>query len=224
MQISLDVRDQTARWRHAGSYALPLSVGRVSNSSSGESLLLPDERVSRVHTIVRALGADRVEVSDQGSTNGTVVAGERLRGESARLSLPGEFEVGPYALRLRSAHSAATTMHLSTHRTSKVRHGAEQLRALQGQRGLASGDQTLVVGLPELEFRFLSHVLGEPGPFVRSHEAGDAIWGAGGWEPYMLHNLVRRVRTRLEDLGLDGRSVIQTGRGGYVVQRVIAKR
>jgi DNA-binding response OmpR family regulator len=51
---------------------------------------------------------------------------------------------------------------------------------------------------------------------VTNTALGDRLWGKGQWDTYMLHNLVRRVRRKLEEANLNGDELILTVPGvGY---------
>ena len=87
-----------------------------------------------------------------------------------------------------------------------------------GLRVLLVDGQPVVEGLTGLEYRLMEALTAAQPRLVPNQALGDAVWGNGLWDTYMLHNLVRRVRRKLEarELAADELIVSVPG-GGYRV-------
>ena len=181
-----------------------VSVGRAPEAG----LALVHPLVSRRHAEL-SMQEGRLLVEDLHSSNGTVVNDEQLLGASRAVSFPAVVQIGPYVLNITSADLASE----------------ETLRAppakKHGRVGLDRGMHTLLVdskpvleGLVGLEFKLVDTLVTAEGNLVENQALGDGLWGAGAWDPYMLHNLVRRVRRKLEEKGLAGEELIVSVPGG----------
>ena len=84
----------TDRARHIKLGESPITLGR----GPGADVVLNDERASKVHCSVRVAAGDAVEVTDQGSRNGTFVDGERI--DRAVLRPNSQLRIGHTILRL----------------------------------------------------------------------------------------------------------------------------
>ncbi|MGH2354808.1 MAG: winged helix-turn-helix domain-containing protein, partial [Chloroflexota bacterium] len=60
------------------------------------------------------------------------------------------------------------------------------------------GAQPLPRPLSAQEFALVRYLYERCERVCARRELGDAIWGAGAWDPNMLHRLVRRVKEKLE--------------------------
>ena len=83
----------------------PITVGR----SSQADLLIPDERVSRIHCGLRSEGGSFI-IKDLGSTNGTWVNDRRI--QEARLKLGDSIRVGQTILELSTKPRQKATSRL----------------------------------------------------------------------------------------------------------------
>jgi DNA-binding response OmpR family regulator len=73
-----------------------------------------------------------------------------------------------------------------------------------------------VEGITGLEYKLVDVLVEAGGRLVANQTIGDTVWGAGLWDTYMLHNLVRRVRRKLELQGLPADDLIVSVPGsGY---------
>jgi pSer/pThr/pTyr-binding forkhead associated (FHA) protein len=77
-----------------------LVIGR----SSYCSLILEHGSVSRIHAVLRVVGADgtEIEIEDLGSSNGTFVNGQRLTGPT-RVALGADVKIGAQLLAIEEA-------------------------------------------------------------------------------------------------------------------------
>jgi hypothetical protein len=60
------------------------------------------------------------------------------------------------------------------------------------------GEERLAPALSPLEFALVAYLDAHRERVCTRRELGDALWGAHAWDPPMLHNLVRRVKRKLE--------------------------
>jgi pSer/pThr/pTyr-binding forkhead associated (FHA) protein len=181
-----------------------VSIGRAPEA--GIALVHP--LVSRRHAELSLQGG-RLVVQDLNSSNGTVVNDEHLTGASRAVGFPAVVQIGPYVLNVASAEQVLDE-------TLRAKPPEEQTRL-----GLDRGMHTLLVdgkpviqSLVGLEYRLVDTLVAAKGKLVENQSLGDGLWGAGAWDPYMLHNLVRRVRRKLEEKGLAGEELIVSVPGG----------
>ena len=93
---------------------------------------------------------------------------------------------------------------------------ADGLTLDPARHAVTSGDVT--VPLTPTEFRLLARLLGAPGEVVRRHALVAAGWPMGAVvHDNTLDTYIRRLRTKIADLGEQGSQTIETVRGvGYV--------
>jgi pSer/pThr/pTyr-binding forkhead associated (FHA) protein len=166
--------------------------------------------VSRRHAQMTLQDDGSFLVRDLGSRNGTIVNDEMLQEVARSVSAPAVVQVGPYVLRLTPASLIAdeTVQGKSTPATSGRVALDRGLHVL-----LIDGNQALE-GLTGLEYRLMDVLTSAGRRLVPNQQLGDALWGAGSWDAYMLHNLVRRVRRKLEEKGLPADELILSVPGG----------
>lgn len=82
-----------------------VTIGR----GSANDLVLDDESISRFHAVLKQGGAGDILVADRGSTNGVVVNGEPISGET-QLRHGDRIQVGIYKLRLEMAEQGAVVI------------------------------------------------------------------------------------------------------------------
>ena len=183
---------------------------RVTVGRENAGLLLAHPEVSRRHAELSLLPDGRFRVTDLGSTNGTVVNDEALERGGAR-TVAGEalVLVGPYVLRLTSAEGTFD----ATLKRPPARAGG-RLELDYDLRVLKIDGEVAIEAISGLEFKLLDVLLSAGRRLVAHQAIGDSVWGAGMWDIYMLHNLVRRVRRKLEAAGLPADELIVSVPGG----------
>jgi DNA-binding response OmpR family regulator len=60
------------------------------------------------------------------------------------------------------------------------------------------GEERVAPALSPQEFALVAYLDAHRERVCTRRELGDALWGAHAWDPPMLHNLVRRVKRKLE--------------------------
>jgi pSer/pThr/pTyr-binding forkhead associated (FHA) protein len=177
----------------------------------------PTADIQLVHPLVSRLHAElsmqdgRLLIRDLGSRNGTVVNDELLRSDVRLVAREAILQVGPYVLRVAEAgvlaeETLATAAPGTTGRAVLDR----DLRRL-----LIDGRPALEA-LTGLEYRLLDVLASQGRRVVPNQQTGDAVWGEGAWDVYMLHNLVHRVRRKLDAKGLPAEELIVSVPGsGY---------
>ena len=122
-------------------------------------------------------------------------------------------QVGPYVLRV--------TTDVSTDAQTLMGETPQYSARLELDRDLrhVSVDGALAIDrLSPQEFQLLDVLAGAAPRTVPNRELADAVRGEGQWDSYMLHNLVRRVRRKLEAHGDPARELLVTVPGlGYRV-------
>jgi len=169
--------------------------------------------VSRRHLEIERSEDGGLVLRDLGSKNGTLVQDQLLTGSFVVTADPTTVQVGPYVLSVSSAapQGDLTMTQVVTRETAVV----------QLDRNLHTvsvhGEQLAQRFSPQ-EFQLLE-VLERAAPrAVRSDDIGDAVWGQGQWDTYMLHNLVRRVRRRFDHCDAPTEELIVTVPGvGYLL-------
>lgn len=205
------------------SVTLPGTPEHFTRSCSGNTrigrspdvdLQLVHPLVSRHHLEVDMLDDGTFVINDLGSRNGTVINDQVLQSGSREVRGEASLQVGPYLLRLTPGNVIEEETFIGD-----ISHNPSGRVTLDsGLRLLLVDGQPAVEGLTGLEFRLMEALAAAQPRLVPNQILGDAIWGSGLWDTYMLHNLVRRVRRKLEtkDLPADELIVSVPG-GGYRV-------
>jgi pSer/pThr/pTyr-binding forkhead associated (FHA) protein len=182
-------------------------VGRGDDTD----LQLSHPLVSRRHAEISLSDDGRFEVRDLASRNGTIVNDQPLRDDACEASGEVRLQIGPYLLLATlPASTVSETLAFDAPRRSTRVH------LDKGTHALSLDGAILIEKLTGLEYG-LAEVLCDAAPNLVTNTAlGDRLWGKGQWDTYMLHNLVRRVRRKLEEAGADGDELILTVPGvGY---------
>ena len=117
---------------------------------------------------------------------------------AAEVTVEGEaaVQVGPYML--------CVTTDVSTDADTLMGEAPRYSARLELDRDLrhVNVDGALPIDrLSPQEFQLLDILASAAPRTVSNQELADAVWGEGQWDSYMLHNLVRRVRRKLEAHG-----------------------
>lgn len=167
--------------------------------------------VSRHHAELASLGERQFHVCDLGSRNGTTVNGQVLRDASATLSGDVSVQIGPYLLLLAPPATEDSDTVLFDARNVTTRVTLDR-----GVHAVLLDGKVVVERLSGLEYRLLDALAAAAPNLVENKALGDAVWEAGQWDSYMLHNLVRRVRRKMEQSGVDTDELIVSAPGvGY---------
>lgn len=183
-----------------------LSGPRLVGRGASCDVCLPDLRVSRRHALISVTDAGRLAVEDLGSTNGTRVGAQTLRGGVLTMAVPAMIHIEPFALMIRrEGEGGDTTLRISSPPSLWVR---------PHPNGLEINGRAVRAGLQE---RRLLEVLISRYPESVSHaELAGAIWDGGAWAPYQLQNVVGRCRRSLRAAGIAPADPIEAVRGyGY---------
>ena len=183
-----------------------IRVGR----SPDVDLQLVHPLVSRQHAKIAMSDDESFLVEDLGSSNGTVVNDHMVKGGSRRVEGEASLQIGPYLLRL----SPGSVIEEDTSLTSINRAPGGRVALDSGLRVLLVDGQPAVEGLTGLEYRLMEALTAAQPRLVPNQTLGDAVWGSGLWDTYMLHNLVRRVRRKLEAKNLPADELIVSVPGG----------
>jgi pSer/pThr/pTyr-binding forkhead associated (FHA) protein len=194
-----------------------ITVGR----SPDADIQLIHPMVSRRHAELSLLEDGSFRVSDLGSSNGTVVNDELLHGDSRQVRGQAIVQLGPYMLQLAPSSAVEADTFMASKedieaRTSTTSRKEARVGLDRARHDLLVDGRAVVERLTGLEYRLLEVLTDAEHGLVENQELGDAVWGRGLWDPYMLHNLVRRVRRKLEEKGLDADQIIVgVPRSGY---------
>lgn len=181
------------------------TIGRAKESD----IELAHPLVSRRHAEV-AVSGDGFRIWDLGSSNGTTVNGKVIRDSALELDGEVNLQIGPYLL--------AVSRHITGENETILldRRAATRLTLDSGIHTLLLDGKPVIERLSVLEFRLLDALQGTAPNVIENQALGDQVWGANEWDVYMLHNLIRRVRRKLEDIGAPAESLLVSVPGvGY---------
>jgi pSer/pThr/pTyr-binding forkhead associated (FHA) protein len=199
---------------------LPGTPERFTRSCSGKVLIgrgddvdlqLAHPLVSRHHAELSLNEDGSFEVRDLGSRNGTMVNDRRLSDAVANVEGEVRLQIGPYLLLVSLP---ATT--ISETLAFDAPAVASRASLDKGSHALLVDGKVVVERLTGLEYGLLEVLAASAPNLVPNAQLGEKLWGKGQWDTYMLHNLVRRVRRKLEDAGQNAEEIIVTVPGvGY---------
>jgi DNA-binding response OmpR family regulator len=150
-------------------------------------------------------------IRDLGSRNGTTVNGQVLRDSESVVVGEVTVQIGPYVLLLAPPATQDSTTLLVDARQVKTRVTLDR-----GLRAVLLDGKVVIERLSVREYRLLEVLASMAPNLAESRELGDAVWGSGQWDVYMLHNLIRRIRRKLEEAGAPADELIATVPGvGY---------
>ena len=182
-------------------------VGRADDCA----IHLAHSLVSRRHVEIVPHEDGRFAVRDLASRNGTIVNGQMLRDGEAVVAGGANLQVGPYVLTIAaSSGSESETVLVS------IRPAATRVTLDRGLRAVLVDGRPVIERPSVLEYRLLDALDAAAPNLVDNRAIGDAVWEQGQWDSYMLHNLIRRVRRKLEEHVDDADELIATVPGlGY---------
>jgi hypothetical protein len=170
--------------------------------------------VSRRHAEIALQDDGSFLVTDLGSRNGTVLNDTMLEKDARSASGEAVVQVGPYMLRL----TPATVLQDQTFQARSDRPARRRFELDRDHHVLSIDSKPAIEGITGLEYKLVDILVAAEGRLVANQAIGDAVWGEGLWDTYMLHNLVRRVRRKLEQRGLPADDLIVSVPGsGYRV-------
>jgi pSer/pThr/pTyr-binding forkhead associated (FHA) protein len=188
----------------------PVIVGR----SDEADIQLVHPLVSRRHAELNLGDDGSFVVTDLGSRNGTILNDAMLENASRSVSGEAVVQVGPYMLRL----TPAAVLQDQTFQARPDRLTRRRVELDHDHHVLSVDGRPAVQAITGLEYKLMDLLVSAEGRLVANQEIGDTVWGQGLWDTYMLHNLVRRVRRKLEVQGLPAEELIVSVPGsGYRV-------
>jgi len=182
----------------------PLTIGRAKDCD----LVLDDRFASRRHARVE-WQANAYVLTDEGSKNGTFLDGAAVSSPHP-LEQEEEFQIGGTVLRYVEDDAEDTAL---------MPPGAVKVPALalvvdeRAWQVWVDGRQ--VQRLSPLEFRLLAYLHAHAGAVCTREELGLELWGQGAYTHEMLHQVVHRLKQRLEDDPRRPRLVITVPGVGY---------
>ena len=176
----------------------PLSAAEVTVGRRGgvegqtPDIELEGRRVSRLHAkVVQTPSGHRI--IDLDSTNGVVRNGVRVAFWD--FSFGDEVEIGEY----RAAYVMATGDPDATVPNSPADSCTARLRVDVSSGRVWVGDKPLPRAPSSLEFKLLAYLYARPGKVRSRDQVGAAVWGEGRFCDLMVHQLIRRVRNKIEE-------------------------
>jgi DNA-binding response OmpR family regulator len=159
-------------------------VTRLGRAVENEIVIL-DKRSSREHAVIRREGRKLI-LEDQGSTNGTYLNGERLL-NPIQLRDGDQVKVGDVTFTFYDPEGTSVETPFPE---LDVNLEAAEVRV----------DRRLVE-LSSKEFALLSHLYENRGKVCSKDEIGQVVWSEyqQGVFDYQIENLVRRLRTKIEN-------------------------
>ena len=165
-------------------HRLEQMVTRLGRAVESE-IVIVSQRASREHAHIRREGR-WVFLDDMGSTNGTFLNGERVMG-SVQLRDGDQISVGDI---LFTFHDPDTT----------TRETPFPELEINIETGIVRLDRR-VIQLSPKEFLLLAHLHKNRGKVCSKDEIGRAVWPEyqAGIYDYQIENLIRRLRTKIEE-------------------------
>jgi pSer/pThr/pTyr-binding forkhead associated (FHA) protein len=165
-------------------HPLQNDITRMGRAVENEIVIL-DKRSSREHAIIRREGRKLI-LEDQSSTNGTYLNGERLQ-HAVQLRDGDQIWVGDVAF---TFHDPEGTTVETPFPELDVNLEAAEVRV-----------NRKLVQLSSKEFSLLSHLYENRGKVCSKDEIGQVVWSEyqEGVFDYQIENLVRRLRTKIEE-------------------------
>jgi len=165
-------------------HVLEQPITRIGRGLENE-IVVVSKRVSREHAHIRREGR-RTFLDDTGSTNGTFLNGERVLG-SAQLRDGDQVSIGNVTFIF---HDPDTTTRETPFPELEVNLGAGEVRL----------DRSLIQLSPK-EFSLLVYLYENRGKVCSKDEIGRTVWAEyqSGIFDYQIENLIRRLRTKIED-------------------------
>lgn len=176
------------------------SVGR---EPSCDIVFLRDS-VSRRHALLTTEGGVTT-IEDLESTNGTFVNNERV---VSRVLVTGDqIRLGDQTLVFAADIAGPKhTLRLDAH---------SEMLVDESTRRVWRAGRELNTRLTPQEFDLLRYLTERRGKVCPRDEIGDAVWGAGGYDGAMLHQLVRRLRAKVEIDPSNPKHITTVPRVGY---------
>jgi len=193
-------------------YATHTADGRVTLGRGEDcDVRLNSPLVSRRHAEVALDEHGQLTIRDLRSLNGTNVDGRVLRDEAVAVDGEAHVQIGPFVVVVSRSDGEDTSTVLVPVMRSPARVTIDQ-----ASRAALVDGQVAIERLAPLEYRLLQTLVDAAPALVETTALGNAIWEPGQWDVYMLHNLVARVRRKLETRVEDGGELIVTVQGaGY---------
>jgi pSer/pThr/pTyr-binding forkhead associated (FHA) protein len=165
-------------------HLLEQSITRIGRGLENE-IVVVSKRVSREHAHIRREGRHTF-LDDTGSTNGTFLNGERVLG-SAQLRDGDQVSIGNVTFIF---HDPDTTTRETPFPELEVNLGAGEVRL----------DRSLIQLSPK-EFSLLVYLYENRGKVCSKDEIGRTVWAEyqSGIYDYQIENLIRRLRTKIEN-------------------------
>lgn len=181
-------------------------IGRAE----GSDIHLAHPLVSRRHAEVEPISETEFTIRDLESRNATYVDGSALRGSSKTIGLEAVIQIGPYVLDLRRPSNDDDTL--------LVRPGdlSAHLKVDHDLRRILIDGHPADVRISQIEFQLLHQLESSFPRTLDSESLGNHLWGESQWDAYMLHNVISRLRRKLDGAGHDGAAMVVTVAGlGY---------
>ena len=165
-------------------HPLQNDVTRMGRAVENEIVIL-DKRSSREHAVIRREGL-KIILEDQGSTNGTYLNGERLQ-QAVQLRDGDQVKIGDVAFIF---HDPEGTYVETPFPNLDVDIESAEVRV-----------NRRLVQLSSKEFALLAYLYENRGKVCSKDEIGQVVWSEyqEGVFDYQIENLVRRLRTKIED-------------------------
>jgi hypothetical protein len=152
--------------------------------------------VSRQHARIE-VRQDEAVLVDLGSRNGSLLNGERVQGTTTLA--PGDIvTIADVTLECLAETALDGTTRTYAGRRQEPAPPPDLLRVDAQAFEVHIGASKLDRRLSAQEFELLSYLYTNRERVCQRQELGDAIWGAGNWDPNMLHRLVHRLKEKIE--------------------------
>jgi len=193
-------------------YEFPLAHDVTTIGRSRDSALVLDDRYTSRHHARLEWRGGRCILIDEGSRNGTFVGGKRIKGPHI-LSSGDQIQIGDtYLLYVEEAPEESTTKPLEPLTKEQVESPIQV--DPQGWEVWVEG-RKLREKLSVLEFKLLGYLYAHADVVCSRDDLCSEIWGEGAYTYEMLHQLVHRLKRRVEPDPMNPRYIISVPGVGY---------
>jgi hypothetical protein len=189
---TLVVRDSTGLERVVALDRDVITIGRDPSCV----IRLDSQYVSRQHARIEVRPVGPVLV-DLGSRNGTKRNGERVHGEIPLVD-GDEVEIADAIIKCLSDEAMDSITRTFVPIKREPAGPPDLLRVDPQAYEVWIGDKQPEKRLSSQEFDLVRYLYENKERVCTRQELGDAIWGAGNWDPNMLHRLVHRLKEKIE--------------------------
>lgn len=196
---------------------IPLTGEAIIGRDEGSAIVLDSPFVSRSHARVEADAKGGHVVRDLDSRNGTWLNGRRIAGPS-RLAVGDEISIAEFVIYYRHPAKPGETIDWDESFLSKSSNQVAVYVDPSTREVWVRGER-VKEPLPRLEFELLAVLYQRSNEVVRLDDIGATVWGTDAYDRDMLHQLISRLKKRIEPDPAHPQFIINVRGVGYQLLR-----